>query len=69
MAMTVKDLISFLKKQPKDALVAYTFCSEQVLMETDQICTVELCEPRTDGWVQNHRPDKPTRKYLLFPGN
>ncbi len=67
--MTVADLIEFLKTQPQDLTVLYRAYSEQQSLEADQIDVVELCEPRVDGWVQNKRPDKPTRKYLLFPGN
>lgn len=67
--MTVADLIEFLRAQPQDLVVLYRRCSEQVLLEVDQIRTEDLCEPRPDGWVQNGRPDMPKRKYLLFPGN
>lgn len=67
--MNVSELIEFLKTQPQDMLVAYRCCSEQVLMEQKQIRAAEFCEPRPDGWIENKRPDKPTQKYLLFPGN
>ena len=67
--MTVKELIEFLQTQPEGLLVAYRFCSEQTLLEKSLIAVVEGCEPRTDGWIQNPRPDMPKREYLLFPGN
>lgn len=67
--MKVSDLIDFLKTQPQDLLVAYELCSEQVLMNADDIIIAELCEPRPDGWIHDKRPDKPTQQYLLFPGN
>lgn len=66
--MLVKELIEFLKTQPQDIEVAYRSCSEQCLMETDDISVVELCKARPDGWIQNKRDDIETRVYLLFPG-
>lgn len=67
--MTVKELISFLETQPQDLQVAYYCFSEQTLLDPSDIHIVEFCEPRTDGWIQNKRPDMPTQKYLVFPGN
>ena len=67
--MKVKELIKFLQMQPQDLTVAYTYRSEQCLMEINEICIEELCEIRSDGWVANKRPDKPRALYLLFPGN
>ena len=67
--MNVGELIKFLKKQSKDLPVAIRMCSEQLLLEASDIRIAELCEPRPDGWVQDKRPDKPSIKYLLFPGN
>ena len=67
--MTVSELIEFLKTQPQEMQVAYRCYSEQVLMEQKEIRVAEFCEPRPDGWIENKRPDKPTKKYLLFPGN
>ena len=67
--MTVADLIEFLQKQPQDILVAYELYSEQCLLDVDYIKTVELCEPRPDGWVHNKRSDMPHMTYLMFPGN
>ena len=67
--MNVGELIKFLKKQPKDLPVAIRTCSEQLLLEASDIQIAELCEPRPDGWIQGKRPDKPSKKYLLFPGN
>jgi len=67
--MTVADLIAFLQRQPQDLPVAYSSCSEQVLLQVHEIEIVDLCKPRPDGWIQNKRPDMPTQQYLLFPGN
>ena len=68
-AMTVAELIAFLQTQPQDLPVAYRCCSEQVLLESDDIRIKEACKPREDGWIQDKRPDKETQTYLLFPGN
>lgn len=67
--MNTKELIEFLQKQPQDALIAYCCYSEQVLMNIEDISVPELCAPREDGWIQNKRPDQPTQKYIVFPGN
>ena len=67
--MTVADLIVFLQTQPQDLMVAYQMFSEQSLLEANEIAIIEACVPRHDGWVHHKRPDKPTQKYLLFPGN
>lgn len=67
--MTVAELISFLQTQPQGLQVAYRCYSEQCLLEATEIKVVEECEPRPDGWIENRRDDKPTRKYLMFPGN
>lgn len=67
--MTVSELIEFLQKQPQNLQVAYQCCSEQVLLEADEIQIAEKCEPRPDGWIHDKRPDKPTQTYLLLPGN
>ena len=66
---TVQQLIEFLQKHPPEMQVAYACCSEQCLLELDDIRVAELCEPRPDGWIQNKRGDKPLRQFLLFPGN
>mgnify|MGYP003443963169 CR=1 FL=1 len=67
--MTVAELILFLQTQPQELQVAYRCFSEQVLLQASAIQIVEKCLPRSDGWVADERPDKPTQKYLLFPGN
>ncbi len=67
--VTAAELIKFLETQPQDLLVAYECCSEQVLLNIQDITIEAACEPRNDGWIQNKRPDKPTQQYLLFPGN
>lgn len=67
--MTVADLIKFLQTQPQDVLVAYRRFSETCLLDPEAIELDDLCEPRPDGWIHDARPDKPTRQYLVFPGN
>lgn len=67
--MTVAELIKLLENQPQDLQVAFKIYSEKKLLEPSEISVVELCEPRSDGWIQNRRPDLPKQKYLLFPGN
>ena len=67
--MTVEDLIKLLATYPKDMLVAYEIYSEQCLLEAKDIRVIDACHPRSDGWVQDKRPDMPTQQYLMFPGN
>jgi len=67
--MNVSELIEFLKTQPQDLTVIYRCCSESCVLEAEEIYLGEACEPRPDGWVQNKRPDMPTRTYLILPGN
>jgi hypothetical protein len=67
--MNVAELIDFLKTQPQELQVAYKIFSEQCLLDPADIEIRELCLPRSDGWVQDARPDKPKQKYLLLPGN
>jgi hypothetical protein len=67
--MTVKELIMLLQTYPSNLQVAYTCCSEQVVLQAKEIQIMNLCHPRPDGWVQNERPDMPTEQYVLFPGN
>lgn len=66
---TVADLIEHLRTLPQDLPVAYHIYSEQSLLEFEDIRIKEFCAPRPDGWVQNKRPDMPSMKYLVFPGN
>lgn len=67
--MKVKDLITYLQTQPEDIQVAYRLWSEQCLLELEHLKVEELCEPRSDGWIQDKRIDIPTQMYLVFPGN
>lgn len=67
--MTVAELIAHLQTFPQDLQVTYSCCSEQVLLQSDDVYTYKGCKPRSDGWVQNERPDMPEQTYLGFPGN
>ena len=66
--MKVKDLIALLQAKDQELPVAYMCCSEQCMLEEDDITEEELCEARNDGWVANKRPDKKSITYLVFPG-
>lgn len=67
--MKVSELIEFLKDQPQDLDVIYQCCSEHNTLEANYIYVGKACEPRPDGWVANERPDKPSKEYLILPGN
>ena len=67
--MTVAELIAYLQTQPQGLHVAYRCCSEQLLLEAKEIEIAEKCPPRPDGWIHDKRPDMPTQRYLLLPGN
>ena len=67
--MNVRELIELLKTFNPELPVAYKCYSEQCLIKHDDIDVKSLCEPRSDGWLQNARPDKPSTEYLVFPGN
>lgn len=67
--MTVHDLIEHLKTFDPNLPVVYRLYSEQVLLESKDLDVQALCEPRSDGWVADARPDKPTMDYLVLPGN
>ena len=67
--MKVKELIEFLQTQPQELDVAYRICSEQSILDKNDIYIKECCFPRPDGWIQDKRPDMPYQKYLMFPGN
>lgn len=67
--MTVAELIVFLQEQPQEVEVAYCLYSEQALLKKEDIHIKNLCYPRSDEWIENQRPDKPYKEYLVFPGN
>lgn len=67
--MTVADLILVLQNRPQDLPVAYQKFSEFCLLTAEDIVVDELRLPRPDGWVGHKRPDQPSQKYLVFPGN
>ena len=67
--MKVSDLIEYLQTQPQHLDVVYCCHSEHCVLQGDAIKIENLCEPRPDGWVQDRRGDKPTRPFLVLPGN
>lgn len=67
--MTVKELIKLLQTFPSDLPVGYSQYSEYTMLEADDLHIEECCEERIDGWIARKRPDKPSRPYLMFPGN
>ncbi len=67
--MKVSELVKILKEYPQEMDVVYRCASENVMLEKDELKIVKLCAERPDGWVANERPDKPSKDYLVFPGN
>jgi hypothetical protein len=67
--VTVAELIQHLQQFPQDLLVTYECCSEDCLLEAEQVAIGTRQPPRPDGWVHHQRPDKPAQDYLMFPGN
>lgn len=67
--MSVRELRKVLKNYDQDLIVAYRCCSENCLLEEDDLEVKSLVVPRADGWVANSRPDKEHKDYLVFPGN
>ena len=67
--MNVSELKKILDKYPDDMMIVYNLFSEQCLLTEENIGIKELSLPRPDGWVENKRPDKESRTYLVFPGN
>jgi hypothetical protein len=67
--MKVKELIAFLQTQPQDVPVAFCQYSDYTAMEIEHIVLQDLQSARVDGYVGAARPDKPTEKWLVFPGN
>lgn len=67
--MLVKDLVAWLLTQDQDMPVAIKMYSDFLELDVDEIEIRKLCFPRSDGWVQNYRPDKTSINYLVFPGN
>jgi len=67
--MTIAELIKHLQTFDQGLLVAYQIYSERCLLETRDLKVERAQEPRADGWVGDFRPDKPSREYLMFPGN
>lgn len=67
--MTVNELIEYLKTQPQDIQVVYKAYSEHNLLKASEISIQSFCLPRSDGWIQDARPDMPSAQYLALPGN
>lgn len=67
--MTVAELIEFLKTQPQELPVCHGMYSEFLMLDKDKVEIMELGLPRPDGWVAWDRPDRPSQKYLVLPGN
>lgn len=43
--------------------------SISLVIDREELLDAYSNEHDEDGWIQNARPDKPTKKYLEFPGN
>lgn len=67
--MLVSELIEYLKTKDQNMQVVYRCYSERCLLTEEDIGIEELCYPRYDGWVHWKRPDKPSKEYIVFPGN
>ena len=67
--MKVSELISLLQTKPQHLTVVYKCCSENCMLNADDIEIGQLCAARDDGWVPNARPDKVLQTYLVLPGN
>ena len=63
---TVADLINYLQTIPKDMIVVHSQWSEYKVLDLEEAAIEELCVVRSDGWVQNYRPDLPTQQYLAL---
>lgn len=64
--MTVAELIEVLKAHRQDIQVCHSLYSEQILLDPGGITEVELSAARPDGWVHDHRGNKPKVPYLLI---
>ena len=67
--MQVNELIKILQTMPPDLPVVYRCCSEYCLLDEEDLKIDTLGPARGDGWVHEKRPDRPTQRYLVFPGN
>lgn len=67
--MKVHELVTFLQLQNQDADVVFCQYSDYTVLEARMIQSAYLCDARSDGWVQDARPDKELKPYLIFPGN
>jgi hypothetical protein len=67
--MTVVELIEFLKTHPQDMPILFRQYSDYTELRADQIGVEEHQVPRGDGYVGSKRPDRPSQKFLVFPGN
>lgn len=67
--MNIKELIEHLQTFPQDMEVAYEKYSEQCILTKEDVGIALRCHAREDGWIENFRKDKPSKEYLLFPGN
>lgn len=64
--MSVADLIELLKTCPQDMLVGISRHSEHCLLQQRNVQVLELCKPRSDGWIHDKRPDMDTQNYLII---
>lgn len=68
--MVVSELIDFLKQFPLGMPIVFRCYSEACVLKPHEIVVEEMSIPRPrDGWVHAKRPDVPSQKYLVFPGN
>lgn len=67
--MTVQELIIALQAMDETLLVCYGMYSDNCILEATDLKVERHGLPRRDGWVAGLREDKPSREYLVFPGN
>lgn len=67
--MTVAELIAFLQTQPQEMPILFQQYSDYTELRAEQINVEEHGVQRGDGYVGRARPDQPSRKFLVFPGN
>lgn len=66
--MTVAELVEKLQELPQNLTVITPLHSEFVILRPNGITIESHCEPRSDGWVHNSRPDKPLQEYVIIEG-
>lgn len=67
--MTVGELIKYLETFDPALPCCFQQHSDWTELETFHITVEDLQSHRGDGYVGSRRPDRPSVKWLTFPGN